>query len=70
VVNVSRYIESRPGKRGGEPCITGTRVPAAMVASLVRDGVEPRDIKRFYPSVTADAARAAVAYFDKAKGAA
>lgn len=43
--------------RGGEPVITGTRIPYEDVASLMRDGVSADAIRDFYPQVSADAAR-------------
>ncbi|WP_258534733.1 DUF433 domain-containing protein [Streptomyces sp. PT12] len=43
--------------RGGEPVIEGTRIPAAEVAALVRDGVPPDRVSDFYPGVSAAAAR-------------
>lgn len=46
--------------RGGEPVIEGTRIPAAEVAALVRDGVPPGRVSDFYPGVSAAAARDAV----------
>jgi uncharacterized protein (DUF433 family) len=33
------YIESRPGVLAGEPVIKGTRIPARLIADLVRQGV-------------------------------
>lgn len=52
-----------PGRQGGEPCIAGTRVPVGFVAHLVNDGIPPRRVKDFYPSVSAKAAREATAWF-------
>lgn len=50
------------GVRAGFPVITGTRVPYDLVASLLADGVEPERIRFIYPSVSADAARGALAF--------
>lgn len=49
-----------PDTRGGIPVVSGTRVPYDVVAGLVRDGVSPDEIKEYYPSVSADAARDAM----------
>ncbi|MFE5656197.1 DUF433 domain-containing protein [Streptomyces sp. NPDC056517] len=50
--------------RGGEPVIDGTRIPAAEVAALVRDGIPPDRISDFYPGVSAAAARDANDFSD------
>ncbi|WP_406731284.1 DUF433 domain-containing protein [Streptomyces sp. NBC_01794] len=39
--------------RGGEPVIEGTRIPAAEVAALVRDGVPPDRGSDFHPGISA-----------------
>jgi uncharacterized protein (DUF433 family) len=57
-------VSINPHKRSGEPCITGTRIPVAIIASLVNDGVPPRHIKRWYPGVTADIARHATTWYN------
>ena len=58
------HVEVDQDRRAGFPVITGTRVPYDTVASLVRDGVAPRDVHQWYPSVTAAAARDAVSFAD------
>ncbi|MFJ4849165.1 MULTISPECIES: DUF433 domain-containing protein [unclassified Streptomyces] len=50
--------------RGGEPVIEGTRIPAADVAALVRDGIPPDRINDFYPGVSAAAAEDAKDFSD------
>jgi uncharacterized protein (DUF433 family) len=44
-------IESNPGIRGGEPCMKGTRVPAADVAELLADGLGWHQVHEYWPSV-------------------
>jgi uncharacterized protein (DUF433 family) len=51
-----------PEIRGGYPVIDGTRVPYDVVAGLVADGVNPAEVAAFYPSVTPDAAAAALEF--------
>lgn len=51
------HVQVDPAVRGGEPVITGTRIPYDEVASLIRDGVAAEDIAEFYPRVTPEAAR-------------
>ncbi|GAB3275371.1 hypothetical protein GCM10027589_00480 [Actinocorallia lasiicapitis] len=54
------HLEVDPEVRGGEPVIEGTRVPYEEVAGLLRDGVSPERIQRFYPQVSPEAARDAL----------
>jgi uncharacterized protein (DUF433 family) len=51
-----------PEVRGGYPVIAGTRVPYDLVASLLEDGVTAEEVAGFYPAVTAQAARGALAF--------
>lgn len=48
--------------RGGYPVIAETRVPYDMVASLLEDEVTAEEVAGFYPAVSADAARGALAF--------
>jgi len=65
-----------PETQGGFPVIAGTRVPYDVVASLVAEGVAPDEISKYYPAVSAAAARDAIDFaryvdsFDSAKKAA
>jgi uncharacterized protein (DUF433 family)/DNA-binding transcriptional MerR regulator len=66
----------RPAKRvsvdpellGGYPVIAGTRIQYDLVASLVKDGVAPEEVKEFYPSVGSKAAGDAVALANLVEG--
>ncbi len=51
---MSDLIESKPGKMGGRPCLAGTRITAASIASLLDDGCPPEDVMGLFPSVTPD----------------
>jgi uncharacterized protein (DUF433 family) len=42
--------------------IEGTRVPYDAVATLIQDGVDPRSISEFYPTVSARSAEGAVEF--------
>jgi uncharacterized protein (DUF433 family) len=54
-------VEVNPGRLGGWPTITGTRVPFDVVASLISDGsVLPEEVDNFYPGVSAAEARDAL----------
>jgi len=48
--------------RAGFPVIEGTRVPYDLVASLLADGITAEKISKIYPSVTARAAKGALAF--------
>jgi uncharacterized protein (DUF433 family) len=55
-------IVSDPEIRGGEPVIKGTRVPAYLVADLIDQGADLREILEDYPSLNANKVRAALAF--------
>jgi uncharacterized protein (DUF433 family) len=49
----TRYITSNSEIQGGAPVITGTRIPAARMIELVKQGYDEKNIKReFGNSVT------------------
>lgn len=60
-----RHLAVDPETLGGYPIVSGTRVAFDSVASLVRDGVGPAEIKGFYPSVSAAGARDATDFADE-----
>lgn len=55
-------IVSDPEIRGGEPVVKGTRVPAYVVADLIDQGADLREILEDYPSLSANKVRAALAF--------
>ncbi len=46
----------------GEPCIRGTRIPAAMIVGSLADGMTPEEILRAYPQLSLEDIRAVLAY--------
>ncbi|WP_377271323.1 DUF433 domain-containing protein [Peterkaempfera sp. SMS 1(5)a] len=44
-------LEVREQRLAGWPTVLGTRVPYDTVAKLVVGGVDPKDVRRFYPTV-------------------
>lgn len=60
-----RNLSVDPETLGGYPVVRGTRVQFDVVASLVRDGIGPGEIKDFYPSVSAPGARDAADFADE-----
>jgi uncharacterized protein (DUF433 family) len=57
-----QHVSLDPGTQGGQPVITGTRVPFDVVAELMEDGIPAERIADYYPGVTADAARDAASF--------
>ncbi len=46
----------------GQPCLKGTRVLVTVVLDALAAGLDPAEIVRHYPTLTAEGVRAAVAY--------
>lgn len=57
-----QHVTVDPETQGGQPVITGTRVPFDAVAELVEDGIPPEKIADYYPGVSAEAAREAASF--------
>lgn len=55
-------ITQEPGKRGGRPCIRGTRIAVADVLGWLAAGMSPAEIIADYPELTDADIRAALAY--------
>ncbi|MET0605955.1 MAG: DUF433 domain-containing protein [Beijerinckiaceae bacterium] len=47
---------------GGEPCVNGTRVPAATILAYLNQGHSREDVFRDYPSLPLDAIEAVKAW--------
>lgn len=59
-----RYITTDPEIQGGEPVITGTRLPVASVAARLRAGDTLEELAEEYPKVPKGALQAARIYAD------
>ena len=46
----------------GDPCIKGTRVPAAIIVGSVADGLSADEIRAAYPQLSVEDIRTALAY--------
>jgi uncharacterized protein (DUF433 family) len=57
-----QIITVEPGKRGGRPCIRGTRIAVADVLGWLAAGMSHEDILADYPELTEQDIRAALAY--------
>lgn len=56
------YIVSDPQICHGRPCIAGTRVMVSVVLDNLASGFTVDEILESYPSLTAEAVRASIAY--------
>ncbi len=62
--SIASHIESRPGKCGGKPCITGTRIRVWDVyVRHERLGKSADQIVADYPQITLADVHAAIAYY-------
>jgi len=57
------YITARPGAQGGEPCISGTRIPVWVLAAMYKQGDTATDILAAYPNLNAAQVHAALSYY-------
>lgn len=55
-----RYVEHNPAVMGGEPVITGTRVPVRTIASLIEMGETHDVLREDYPHIPEEAHPVAV----------
>lgn len=55
-------ITIEAGKRGGRPCIRGTRIAVADILGWLAAGMSHEQIRDDYPEVTEDDIRASLAY--------
>jgi uncharacterized protein (DUF433 family) len=55
-----RYVERNPAVMGGEPVITGTRVPVRTIASLIEMGETHKVLREDYPHIPEEAYPVAV----------
>jgi uncharacterized protein (DUF433 family) len=61
-MNWEDRIVSNPMIMHGQPCVSGTRIPATIVLANLAAGLSVEDIIRSYPSLTAEDVQAALAY--------
>lgn len=62
---MNQWIESKPGKFGGKPCIKGTRISVEFILELMASGATKNDILRDYSQLTSEGLAAAIAYAAK-----
>jgi uncharacterized protein (DUF433 family) len=61
-MNYRDRIQSEPGKRGGRPCLRGTRIAVADVLGWLAAGLSHAEIAADFPEVGEDEIRACLAY--------
>jgi len=61
-VHWQERIVISPDIHHGDPCVKGTRVPVAVLLGSLADGMDPPEILRQYPQLTAEDIQAALAY--------
>lgn len=57
-----KYIETNPQVLGGEPVITGTRMPVRSLARLIEMGESPQVLREDHPSIPEEAYDVAVTW--------
>lgn len=60
--NLIDFISAKPTVMHGQPCITGTRIPASVVLDCFADGMTEAEILEGYPTLTVEGIRAAAAF--------
>jgi len=58
----SSIITIEPGKRGGQPCIRGTRMTVYDVLSYLAAGMSPQEILADFPYLTEEDILACLSY--------
>jgi uncharacterized protein (DUF433 family) len=61
-MNYKDIISIEPGRRGGRPCIRGTRIAASDVLGWLAAGMTHQQILSDYPELTEEGIRACLAY--------
>jgi uncharacterized protein (DUF433 family) len=60
--DAAELVVSDPEIRGGDPVLRGTRVPVYVIADLVAQGADTRELLEDYPSLDTEMIQAALAY--------
>ena len=56
------HLQADPTICGGQVCIRGTRIPAALILDALAGGDTIEDLLRGYPTLTREDVKAALAY--------
>lgn len=61
-VDYSKIITIEPGKRGGKPCIRGTRMTVTDVLEYLAGGMTHEELLSEFPDLTEEDIRACLAF--------
>ena len=61
-MNYQNYLEIRPDKRFGRPCIKGTRISVYDVLNWLSNGMSKRDILNDFDELSEEMINACLAY--------
>ena len=61
-MDLTSLIETRPGVRGGKPCLIGTRITVYDVLDYLASGMTPSEIVVDFPELTERQVRAAIEF--------
>ena len=61
-MNYQDRITIEPGKRGGKPCIRGSRITVYDVLEYLASGMSENEIVRDFPDLTREDIRASIAF--------
>ncbi len=59
---IEEHLASDPAICGGQVCVKGTRIPAALILGALAGGDTIDDLLRGYPGITRDDIAAVLAY--------
>jgi uncharacterized protein (DUF433 family) len=61
-INWKEHITIDPEIHHGDPCISGTRIPVAIIVGSLADGMSTEEVLQAYPQLSATDIQAALAY--------
>ena len=61
-MDYTEIISIEPGKRGGRPCVRGTRISVYNIAGWFAAGMSEEEIAEDFPELATEDVRAAMAY--------
>lgn len=62
MIEIHKYIEIKPGKRFGKPCIKGSRISVYDVLNWLANGMSKEDIIKDFPEINQSMIQACLAF--------
>jgi len=62
MIEIQQYIEIKPEKRFGKPCVKGTRISVYDVLNWLANGMSKEDIMRDFPEINIKMIHACLAF--------